>query len=293
MWLKKILKTCKNFGKIFGVVCLCVCHFVLAVQDNAQQNIQNDSHTNPQIDLQIDSQTNSQENFPQATSQNTLQNPLQSLQDTKDIITQDIANEENIKEYILSQYKALYPHFELESISIDIPKSLNPKAKIRKLSLPSNATKKPSGTIIATILQGKGVVSVPIGYHIYANVLIVQATLSIKTGTDITQQNTQTQWISLSAIKGNPLPPQEIGNVSARSLIPPNSIITRDKVQERILVRKGDKITGLYKSQSMQAQIALKALQNGSKGNIIKAQNLQSGKILQVRIVDEGVGEIL
>lgn len=289
MWLKKILKTCKNFGKIFGVVCLCVCHFVLAVQDNAQQNIQDDSRTNPQIDLQIDSQ----ENFSQATSQNVWQNPLQSPQDAKDIIAQDTANEDNIKEYILSQYRALYPHFELEGISIDIPKSLNPKAKIRKLSLPSNATKKPSGTIIATILQGKGVVFVPIVYHIYANVLIVQATLSIKTGTDITQQNTQTQWISLSAIKGNPLPPQEIGNVSARSLIPPNSIITRDKVQERILVRKGDKITGLYKSQSMQAQIALKALQNGSKGNIIKAQNLQSGKILQVRIVDEGVGEIL
>ena len=289
MWLKKILKTYKNFGKIFGVVCLCAYHFALAVQDNTQQNIQDDSRTNPQIDLQIDSQ----ENFPQATSQNISQTPLQSPQDTKDIISQDIANEDNIKEYILSQYKALYPHFELESISIDIPKSLNPKAKIRKLNLPSNATKKPSGTIIATILQGKGVVSVPIGYHIYANVLIVQATLSIKTGTDITQQNTRTQWISLSAIKGNPLPPQEIGNVSARSLIPPNSIITRDKVQERILIRKGDKITGLYKSQSMQAQIALKALQNGSKGNIIKAQNLQSGKILQVRIVDEGVGEIL
>lgn len=288
MWLKKILKTCKNFGKIFGVVCLCVCHFALAVQ-NAQQNMQDYSRTNPQID----SQTNSQENFPQAISQNASQPTLQSLQDTKDIITQDIANEESIKEYIISQYKALYPHFELESISIDMPKSLNPQAKIRKLSLPSNATKKPNGTIIATILQGKGVVSVPIGYHIYANVLIVQATLSIKTGTDITQQNTQTQWISISAIKGNPLPPQEIGNVSARSLIPPNSIITRDKVQERILVRKGDKITGIYKSQSMQAQIALKALQNGSKGNIIKAQNLQSGKILQVRIVDEGVGEIL
>ena len=289
MWLKKIPKTYKNFGKIFVVVCLCVCHFALAVQDNSQQNMQDDLRTNPQIDLQ----TNFQENFPQATSQNISQSLLQSPQDAKDIIAQDIANEENIKEYILSQYKALYPHFELESISIDMPKSLNPKAKIRKLSLPSNATKKPSGTIIATILQGKGVVSVPIGYHIYANVLIVQATLSIKTGTDITQQNTQTQWISLSAIKGNPLPPQEIGNVSARSLIPPNSIITRDKVQERILVRKGDKITGLYKSQSMQAQIALKALQNGSKGNIIKAQNLQSGKILQVRIVDEGVGEIL
>lgn len=262
MWLKKILKTCKNFGEIFGVVCLCVCHFALAVQDNSQQNMQDDLQTSPQIDLQ---------------------NPQEYI----------IANEEGIKEYILSQYKALYPHFELESISIDMPKSLNPKAKIRKLSLPNNATKKPSGTIIATILQGKGVVSVPIGYHIYANVLVVQATLSIKTGTDITQQNTQTQWISLSAIKGNPLPPKEIGNVSARSLIPPNSIITRDKVQERILVRKGDKITGFYKSQSMQAQIALKALQNGSKGNIIKAQNLQSGKILQVRIVDEGVGEIL
>lgn len=269
MWQKKIRKTCKNFGKIFGVVCLCVCHIALAEQNDMQSNVQDSA------------QQNLKENPPQ----NHLQNP----QDMQEII----ANEENIKEYILSQYKALYPHFELESISIDMPKSLNPKAKIRKLSLPSNATKKPSGTIIATILQGKGVVSVPIGYHIYANALIVQATLSIKTGTDITQQNTQTQWISLSAIKGNPLLPQEIGNVSARSLIPPNSIITRDKVQERILVRKGDKITGLYKSQSMQAQIALKALQNGSKGNIIRAQNLQSGKILQVRIVDEGVGEIL
>lgn len=274
---KNILKPCNNVGKIFVVLCLCVCHFAFATQDNAQQSTQDDLRSNPQTNLQ----TNLQENI----SQNLSQNP----QEAKDII----ANEENIKAYILSQYRALYPHFELESISIDMPKTLNPNAKIRKLSLPSNATKKPNGTIIATILQGKGVVSVPIAYHIYANVLIAQATVSIKTGVDITQQNTHTQWISLSAIKGNPLPPKDIGNVSARSLIAPNSIITRDKVQERILIRKGDKITGIYKSQSMQAQIALKALQNGSKGNIIKAQNLQSGKILQVRIVGEGVGEIL
>lgn len=269
MWLKTIRKTCKKFGKIFGVACLCISHFALAVQNNMQDNAQDNA------------QQNLQENPPQSHSQNP--------QDTQEII----ANEENIKAYILSQYMALYPHFELESISIDMPKNLNPKAKIRKLSLPNNATKKPNGTIIATILQGKGVISVPIGYHIYANVLIVQATLSIKSGTDITQQNARPQWISLSAIKGNPLSPKEIGNVSARSLIAPNSIITSDKVQERILIRKGDKITGIYKTQSMQAQIALKALQNGSKGNIIKAQNLQSGKILQVRIVDEGVGEIL
>ena len=200
-----------------------------------------------------------------------------------------------VQNYILSAYSTHYADFDfvLESIEVNIPKHL--QGKIQKLTLPNNATKKTSGTLIATILlkDSKSVVSMPISYSINASVLVLQARVSIKSSTDITHQNAFATRVNLFSIKGNPLPPKELGQISARSLIASNSIITRDKIQDRILVRKGDKITCIYKSQSMQAQITLQALQNGQKGSVIKAQNLQSGKILQVRIIDEGVGEIL
>lgn len=222
-----------------------------------------------------------------------LQNPQEFKQDFDS--ADKIPEIAYIEEFILSAYRQNYADFELEKITLNIPKSIlqNASFEIKKLNLPNGTIKKTSGTLIATISQGKSLISVPISYHINANILVAQARLAIKTGTDLTQQNTFTQWVNLSNIKGNPLPPNEIGNVSARSLIAPNSIITRDKVQDRILIRKGDKIIGIYNDNSMQAQIALKALQNGSKGSIIKAQNIQSGKILHIKITDEGIGEIL
>ncbi|MGX2972757.1 flagellar basal body P-ring formation chaperone FlgA [Helicobacter sp. T3_23-1059] len=219
-----------------------------------------------------------------AIAQNLQENTQENLQ--KSTLTQ-------IQNYIVSAYRTHYADFDfvLENIEVNIPK--NAQGKIQKLTLPNNAAKKTSGTLIATIMDSKSVVSVPISYTINASVLVLQARISIKSSTDITTQNAFATRVNLSLIKANPLPPKELGKISARSLIAPNSIITRDKIQDRILVRKGDKITCFYKSQSMQAQITLQALQNGQKGNVIKAQNLQSGKILQVRIIDEGVGEIL
>lgn len=243
-----------------------LCFWILTISMAQAQNLpQNPTKENP-------NKKNPNENPQQINKENTLA---------------------QIQDYIVSAYRAHYADFDfvLENIEVNMPK--NVQGKIQKLTLPNNATKKTSGTLIATIMDSKSVVSVPISYAINANLSVLQAKVSIKSSTDINTQNAFATRVNLSLIRANPLPPKELGQISARSLIAPNSIITRDKVQDRILVRKGDKITCIYKSQSMQAQITLQALQNGQKGNVIKAQNLQSGKILQVRIIDEGVGEIL
>ena len=83
-----------------------------------------------------------------------------------------------------------------------------------------------------------------------------------------------------------------LGKVSARSIINPNTIITEDKVKERILVQKGDIITGILKEQNLQIQTQVQALQHGMKNEIIKVRNITTQKILRARVVDEKTAEI-
>lgn len=70
-------------------------------------------------------------------------------------------------------------------------------------------------------------------------------------------------------------------------------IITRDKIKPRVFVKKGESIHASSTSNGISLEVLLIAKQNGVYNEIINAENPQSGKILRVKVIDEGKGEIL
>lgn len=208
--------------------------------------------------------------------------------------------QESLKHYIAQAYTTAYKDYDIHitQISLQAPQSLQGHnlscAAPNICTLPPNALSKSSGTLIAKIHNGASVVSAPISYSIDAELSVIKATALISTNADITSQNTATQRSKLALLRNTKLLPQSaLGKVSARSLIGSGSIITLDKVKERILVRKGEMITAIIKSQNLSLQTQVQALQNGTQGQIIKVLNQSTQKILRAQIIDENTAEIL
>ena len=203
---------------------------------------------------------------------------------------------ESIKRYVQQSYEKAYRAHDIaiSQITIHYPESAQVPISCQPpnvcSSLSPAALAKGSGTFIAKIRQGTGMLSVPVSYSIQAEITILRANASIDT------QNTQITRTELSMVKSSSLlrllAPNMLGKVSARSIINPNTIITEDKVKERILVQKGDIITGILKEQNLQIQTQVQALQHGMKNEIIKVRNITTQKILRARVVDEKTAEI-
>ena len=209
---------------------------------------------------------------------------------------------ESIKRHVRQSYEKAYRAHDIaiSQITIHYPESAQVPISCQPpnvcSSLSPAALAKGSGTFIAKIRQGTGMLSVPVSYSIQAEIAILRAKSIINTNASIDTQNTQITRTELSMVKSSSLlrllAPNMLGKVSARSIINPNTIITEDKVKERILVQKGDIITGILKEQNLQIQTQVQALQHGMKNEIIKVRNITTQKILRARVVDEKTAEI-
>lgn len=209
---------------------------------------------------------------------------------------------ESLERYVRQKYEKAYQAYDIaiSQITIHYPESIQAPISCEPPNvcphLSPGALAKSSGTFIVKIRQGAGMLSVPISYSIQAEITILRAKSIINTNANIDTQNTQIARMELSGIKSPSLlrllAPNMLGKVSARSLISPNAIITEDKVKERILVQKGDMITGVLKEQALQIQTQVQALQHGMKGEIIKVRNITTQKILRARVIDEKTAEI-
>ncbi|MDL0079494.1 flagellar basal body P-ring formation chaperone FlgA [Helicobacter zhangjianzhongii] len=208
---------------------------------------------------------------------------------------------DSLTHFIEQSYMHAYKDYDLHitQISLQIPPSAKDLPDLscaapNLCTLSANALSKSSGTLIAKIHNGTSVLSVPIAYNIEAELTIIKTTGLISTNVNITTQNTATTRAKLSALTSTKLLPQSaLGKVSARSLIGSGGLITLDKVKERVLVRKGEMITGIIRSDNLTLQTQVQALQNGSQGDIIKVRNQSTQKILRAQIIDESTAEIL
>lgn len=209
------------------------------------------------------------------------------------------ANEpESIKRYVQQAYEQAYQAYgiSISQITIQAPESMQTIScePPNSCTLSPAALSRSSGTLIAKVRSGASTLSVPITYTIDAQITILRARAVISTNANIDAQNTQRSREPLSAIKSaKPLAPSMLGSVSARSLISPNAIITQDKIKERVLVQKGDIITGILQEQNLSIQTQVQALQHGVKDEVIKVRNLSTQKILRAKVLDEKTAQII
>ncbi|MDO7253653.1 flagellar basal body P-ring formation chaperone FlgA [Helicobacter cappadocius] len=207
-----------------------------------------------------------------------------------------VDNLAQIKNYIQKTYEKKYQTYgiHISSISISIPSNmLIQNYKIQSMSLDSKNLNKKEGIILLDANLNNSLLKIPLQYQLQATINVYRAIDAIKTSENITDKNVKKDIIGLDRILQMPIDSSQINHTSAKSYINANSIITFDKIQSKILIRKNDSFVGFIKDKQITLQTTLIAKENGSLGDIINAINPETKKIIKVKVIDTDKGEIL
>ncbi|EPZ70714.1 peptidase M73 [Helicobacter pylori UM038] len=193
-----------------------------------------------------------------------------------------------IKEAYLKEYKDL--KLEIETINLEIPERFS-NAPILSYELNASNKLKKDGVVFLR-LENEPNLRLPVRYSVVGSMQVFRSIGAIKKDENITANNTQKERVLFGALS-NPLLEGTIGKVSAKNFIPPNTLLSADKTQALIIVRKNDIITGVYEEGQISIEISLKALENGTLNQIIQAKNLESNKILKAKVLSSSKVQIL
>lgn len=193
-----------------------------------------------------------------------------------------------IKKAYLKEYKDL--KLEIETINLEIPGRFS-NAPILSYELNASNKLKKDGVVFLR-LENDPNLRLPVRYSVIGSMQAFKSIGAIKKDENITTNNTQKERVLFGALS-NPLLEDAIGKVSAKNFIPPNTLLSTDKTQALIIVRKNDIITGVYEEGQISIEISLKALENGTLNQIIQAKNLESNKILKAKVLSSSKAQIL
>lgn len=193
-----------------------------------------------------------------------------------------------IKETYLKEYKDL--KLEIETINLEIPERFS-NASILSYELNASNKLKKDGVVFLK-LENEPNLRLPVRYSVIGSMQAFKSIEAIKKDENITANNTKKERVLFGALS-NPLLEGAIDKVSAKNFIPPNTLLSADKTQALIIVRKNDIITGVYEEGQISIEISLKALENGSLHQIIQAKNLESNKILKAKVLSSSKAQIL
>nr|WP_120913390.1 flagellar basal body P-ring formation chaperone FlgA [Helicobacter pylori] len=193
-----------------------------------------------------------------------------------------------IKETYLKEYKDL--KLEIETINLEIPERFS-NAPILSYELSASNKLKKDGVVFLK-LENEPNLRLPVRYSVIGSMQAFKSISAIKKDENITANNTQKERVLFGALS-NPLLEGAIDKVSAKNFIPPDTLLSADKTQALIIVRKNDIITGVYEEGRISIEISLKALENGALHQIIQAKNLESNKILKAKVLSSSKAQIL
>ncbi|MCQ2718595.1 flagellar basal body P-ring formation protein FlgA [Helicobacter pylori] len=193
-----------------------------------------------------------------------------------------------IKAIYLKEYKDL--KLEIETINLEIPERFS-HAPILSYELNASNKLKKDG-IVFLKLENEPNLRLPVRYSVIGSMQAFKSIGAIKKDENITANNTQKERVLFGALS-NPLLEGAIDKVSAKHFIPPDTLLSMDKTQALIIVRKNDIITGVYEEGQISIEISLKALENGALNQIIQAKNLESNKILKAKVLSSSKAQIL
>ncbi|WP_219027676.1 flagellar basal body P-ring formation chaperone FlgA [Helicobacter pylori] len=193
-----------------------------------------------------------------------------------------------IKKAYLKEYKDL--KLEIETINLEIPERFS-NAPILSYELNASNKLKKDGVVFLR-LENEPNLRLPVRYSVIGSMQAFRSIGAIKKDENITANNTKKERVLFGALS-NPLLEGAINKVSAKNFIPPNTLLSADKTQALIIVRKNDIITGVYEEGQISIEISLKALENGTLNQIIQAKNLESNKILKAKVLSSSKVQIL
>ncbi len=116
----------------------------------------------------------------------------------------------------------------------------------------------------------------------------------VERGEKLTEGNVASQRVPSSRATGDVLndPSSALGRTAARAL-EPGRVLRVGDLADPPLVRRNGVVTALVRKGNIELAVEAKALDDGKTGQVIRIQNVASGKIFKARVVDDRNVEVV
>lgn len=217
-------------------------------------------------------------------SQNNQESKLKN--DIVNSNTQIILND--IKLFIKNRFLHFYKNYNIQIDDISITPAMNvnlSKMKIEKIIFDDKLLSRDSGNFEVYLTHNEKRQRVFFTFNINAVIDALSATNNIKTNEVISFANSQISSFRIERSIQLPANSNIINEYSAKSFIPSGSIITPARIKPKVIVKKGDVVEVLYNEDGFNISFNARALEDGSINQNINAQNIQSDKIINIKIL--------
>ena len=85
--------------------------------------------------------------------------------------------------------------------------------------------------------------------------------------------------------------PEEAVGKELKSALPAGAILYSQQLESPLVIKRGDRITIMAKTDQIQVTVPGTAQENGAAGDVIRVKNLMSRKQISARVLDKGLVE--
>ncbi|BCZ18514.1 hypothetical protein NHP190012_01560 [Helicobacter sp. NHP19-012] len=135
--------------------------------------------------------------------------------------------------------------------------------------------------------------SVWVRYKIKATIQVYKSKSMLRKDQNLDPSNTYQVSVPFTRFFAMPIDSSYINNSSARSFLAANTLLSIDKVGAQILVYKHEIFHATLREGAISLETSLQALENGVLDQVIQALNVESKKVVQVKITGFLKGEVL
>lgn len=193
-----------------------------------------------------------------------------------------------IKKAVEARFLEHYKNHNIKINALEIVPLISQNlAKFSLEHINFDLVRKTSGNFEVQIRHNERKKRVFFSFQIDATLDALSALGSIKTGEVISTHNTARTQVPLTRNMALPASAEILNEYEAKSFIAGGATILPSKITPKIIVRKGDVISVALKEGDISIVFSVRALENGARGQNIRAQNTQSQKEIIVTIMDE------
>ncbi len=125
----------------------------------------------------------------------------------------------------------------------------------------------------------------------FANIVVLNK--SLPRNSEISSSDLILKKMELSTLRSGYLTDlkEAVGKKSKRSL-PKGTTLNQRLLITQKMVKKGSQVIILAKNSQLAIRVSGKALSSGAKGDLIRVQNIKSKRVVQAKVVSEGIVQI-
>lgn len=206
------------------------------------------------------------------------------------------ANTEGIKNHIIGLFLQEYAKngIIINNITIEqmTPIDFN-EDDIKEIDFNKKLLKRKEGSFDVVVFNEGRNRKIFFRYSIDATLNALKTNTPLSGGEPLNYSNTKIEKIPFDKIGVALMEQSDLGRVALRSYTPSDTLLTKDRLIAKRVVKKGDKIVISVKENGVLLEFVLEAQKNAAIGDVIKAKALQGKKTYEVEIIGEGRGKLL